>query len=45
MSWLIITNRELFLALSAGLIFYILYMMIRRRRGLRPGKGNTEPEI
>ena len=45
MNWLIVTNRELFLALSAGLIAYILYMIIRRRRGERPGRKNTEPEI
>jgi hypothetical protein len=45
MNWLIITNRWLFLAISAGLISYILYMIIRRRRGERPGRRNTEPEI
>ena len=45
MNWLIIRNRNVFLAISAALISYILYTMIRRRRGLRPGKENSEPEI
>ncbi len=45
MSWLVIKNREVFLVLSAALVSYILYMMIRRRRGERPGRKNTEPEI
>ena len=45
MNWLIIRDRNVFLGLSAALIAYILFMMIRKRRGLRPGRENTEPEI
>ena len=30
---------------AAALICYILYMMIRRRRGERPGFEKREPEL
>ena len=40
-----ITSPAVFLALSALLIGYILYTMIRRRKGERPGYENREPEL
>jgi hypothetical protein len=35
----------LFAAAAALLIGYILYMIVRRRKGLRPGFTDREPEI
>ncbi|MDX2036367.1 MAG: hypothetical protein SFX72_06925 [Isosphaeraceae bacterium] len=40
-----INNPYLFLGASALLVGYILYTMIRPRKGLRPGERSNEPEI
>ena len=40
-----IKDLYVFLGFSALLIGYLLYMMIRRRRGLRPGDVDREPEL
>ena len=45
MSWLSITNPIVFYAAAAALVSYVLYMMIRRRKGERPGFQNREPEL
>ncbi len=45
LNWFVIKNQFVFLGLSAALISYILYMMIRRRKGERLGKNDIEPEI
>ena len=40
-----ITDPVVF-GVAAGLVVaYILYMMIRRRRGERPGEPDREPEL
>jgi hypothetical protein len=40
-----ITNAYVFLGASAALVAYILYMMIRKRKGLRPDSKVHEPEL
>jgi hypothetical protein len=40
-----INSPLLFGAASALLVAYILYTMIRRRKGERPGVKNHEPEL
>ncbi|MEO6810518.1 MAG: hypothetical protein ABI353_15490 [Isosphaeraceae bacterium] len=40
-----ISSPYIFLALSALLVGYILYTMIRRRKGERPGSKSQEPEL
>jgi hypothetical protein len=45
MTWLNVQSPIVFGAASAILIGYILYMMIRRRKGERPGVRDTEPEL
>ena len=40
-----INDPIIFLGLSALVVGYILYMMIRRRKGERPGFENREPEL
>lgn len=40
-----IKNLYLFIGLAAVLISYILYMMIRPRKGERPGEKDREPEL
>ncbi len=40
-----INNPYVFLGISAFLVGYLLYTMIRRRKGLRPGFENREPEL
>jgi hypothetical protein len=45
MSWPAIHSPIVFGAAAAALIGYILYMMIRRRKGERPGAAPREPEI
>jgi hypothetical protein len=42
---LTINSPIVFGLLAASLIGYILYMMIRRRKGERPGHRDTEPEL
>jgi hypothetical protein len=40
-----IKNPLVFFPLAGALIAYILYMMIRRRKGLRAGHGPSEAEL
>jgi hypothetical protein len=40
-----IKNLYVFIAVSAVLISYILYTMIRPRKGERPGSENREPDL
>ena len=40
-----ISSSTIFLALSALLIGYILYMMIRKRKGERAGFDRREPDL
>lgn len=40
-----INSPIIFLTLSALLLGYILYTMIRRRKGERPGPKSHEPEL
>ena len=40
-----ISNAWVFGALSALVIGYVLYTMIRRRKGERPGYENKESEL
>lgn len=45
MTFLNIESPAVFAAVATLLIGYILYMMVRRRKGLRPGQTDREPEI
>ena len=40
-----IKSPILFLGLSGLLVAYLLYTMVRKRKGLRPGSENSEPEL
>jgi hypothetical protein len=40
-----IKNPLIFFPLAGALVAYILYMMIRRRKGLRAGDGRSEAEL
>ena len=40
-----IENLYVFIGISALLISYILYTMIRRRKGERPGFEDREPDL
>ena len=40
-----ITNAYLFFGISALLAGYIIYMMIRKRKGERPGNEKNELEL
>ena len=40
-----IKNLYVFVGIAALLISYILYTMIRRRKGERPGFQDREPEL
>ena len=40
-----ITNPILFYGLGGLLVAYVLYMMIRKRKGERPGQEGREPEL
>jgi hypothetical protein len=40
-----ITDPVVFFSLAGALVAYILYMIIRRRKGLRTGHGHTEAEL
>lgn len=40
-----VTSPLVFGAAAAALIGYILYMIIRKRKGLRAGSSVSEPEI
>jgi hypothetical protein len=41
----IIKNLYIFIGITAILISYILYTMIRSRKGERPGYEDREPEL
>lgn len=40
-----VTNPYWFFGPAALLVAYLLYMMIRKRKGERPGVGVSEPEL
>ncbi len=40
-----IKNPWYFFGPAAAVVAYLLYMMIRKRRGERPGVTNREPEL
>jgi hypothetical protein len=40
-----ITDSRVFFSLAGALVAYILYMIIRRRKGLRAGHGRSEAEL
>jgi hypothetical protein len=40
-----VKNFWIFTAASAAVVSYLLYMMIRKRRGERPGVPDREPEL
>ena len=40
-----INNPYVFYGISAFIVAYLLYMMIRKRRGERPGSAIQEPEL
>lgn len=40
-----IQDARIFFGLAALVVAYLLYMMIRKRRGERPGFADREPEL
>jgi hypothetical protein len=40
-----ITDPRLFFSVAGAIVAYILYMIIRRRKGLRSGHGQSEGEL
>jgi hypothetical protein len=40
-----ITDPLVFYGLAAAVVAYLLYMMVRRRRGERAGFADKEPEL
>ena len=40
-----ITSAWVFFGIGGALVAYLLYMMVRRRKGERPGVANREPEL
>ena len=40
-----IKNPAIFFGAAALLVAYVLYTMIRKRKGLRPGHEDREPEL
>jgi hypothetical protein len=40
-----VENPWIFFGVSGAVVGYLLYMMIRRRKGERPGVKNSEPEL
>jgi hypothetical protein len=40
-----IKDARVFFALAAALVAYILYMIVRRRKGERAGQGKREAEL
>ncbi len=40
-----ITDPRIFFTIATVLVAYVLYMMIRRRKGERPGAASREPEL
>jgi hypothetical protein len=45
MSWLNVTNPYVFGIVASALVGYILYMIVRKRRGERAGFEGREPEL
>ena len=41
----IVNDPWVFFGASSALLAYLLYMMIRRRKGERPGSLDREPEL
>jgi hypothetical protein len=40
-----ITDPRVFFSVAGAIVAYILYMIIRRRKGLRAGHGRSEGEL
>ena len=40
-----VTNPYVFFGAAAALVAYLLYMIIRKRKGERPGATDHEPEL
>jgi hypothetical protein len=40
-----ITDPRVFFGVAIAVVAYILYMIIRRRKGLRAGHGQSEAEL
>jgi hypothetical protein len=40
-----VNNPWVFFGVSGAVVAYLLYMMIRRRKGERPGAVDREPEL
>jgi hypothetical protein len=40
-----ITDPRVFFTIATLVVVYVLYMMIRRRKGERPGVVSREPEL
>jgi hypothetical protein len=40
-----ITDPRIFFTVAGALVAYVLYMMIRKRKGERPGSVSREPEL
>jgi hypothetical protein len=40
-----ITDPRVFYSVAGAIVTYIVYMIIRRRKGLRAGQGNSEGEL
>lgn len=40
-----VTNRWVFFSVAGVIVAYLLYMMIRKRKGERPGTVDREPEL
>ena len=40
-----ITNRWVFFGIGGALVAYLLYTMVRRRKGERAGTPDREPEL
>jgi threonine/homoserine/homoserine lactone efflux protein len=40
-----VTNPWIFFGVAGAIVAYLLYMMIRKRKGERPGDQSNEPEL
>jgi hypothetical protein len=40
-----VTDPVVFFSVAGAVVAYILYMIIRRRKGLRAGHGHSEAEL
>lgn len=40
-----VNNPWVFFGVSGAIVAYLLYMMIRKRKGERPGSLDREPEL